>query len=112
MGSLIKNKHGRIVSKAASVRAKKTMSPAFKAFADATKKARKELGIKVSAPSAARPRKARRCTPRSSPSWASECISARGLNFLGNWPLGAGAKATLAKHVSGFVVWGCLSALG
>merc|ERR1739844_754947 len=44
--SLIKNKHGRIVSKAASVRAKKTMSPAFKAFADATKKARKELGIK------------------------------------------------------------------
>merc|ERR1712051_203034 len=45
-GSLIKNKHGKIVSKAASVRAKKTMSPAFRAFADATKKARKDLGIK------------------------------------------------------------------
>merc|ERR1711994_989391 len=43
--SLIKNKHGRIVNKAASARAKKTMSPAFKAFGEATKKARKELGI-------------------------------------------------------------------
>merc|ERR1719491_1300240 len=43
--SLIKNKHGRIVNKAASARAKKTMSPAFQAFGEATKKARKELGI-------------------------------------------------------------------
>merc|ERR1712051_235736 len=44
--TLIKNKEGKIVSKAASVRAKKSMNPAFKAFADATKKARKALGIK------------------------------------------------------------------
>merc|ERR1719183_3518875 len=44
--TLIKNKSGKIVSKAASVRAKKGMNAAFKAFADATKKARKDLGIK------------------------------------------------------------------
>merc|ERR1712165_378157 len=44
--TLIKNKEGKIVSKAASLRAKKNMSPAFKAFADACKKARKDLGIK------------------------------------------------------------------
>merc|ERR1719510_2494613 len=43
--SLIKNKNGRIVNKAASARAKKTMPPAFRAFGEAVKKARKELGI-------------------------------------------------------------------
>merc|ERR1719253_273375 len=44
---LTKNKRGKIVSKAASANGKKRFqSNGLKAWADATKKARKELGIK------------------------------------------------------------------
>merc|ERR1719499_2236396 len=43
--SLIKNKQGKLVSKAASARAKKTMPAGFKNFLEATRKARSELGI-------------------------------------------------------------------
>merc|ERR1719458_422529 len=43
--SLIKNKRGKIVSKAASAAAKKKLPAGFKAYIEAAKKARKELGI-------------------------------------------------------------------
>merc|ERR1719195_1979330 len=43
--SLIRNKNGKIVSKAASAAAKKKMPAGFKAYHEAHKKARKELGI-------------------------------------------------------------------
>merc|ERR1719469_1288746 len=43
--SLIKNKRGKIVSKAASASAKKKAPAGFQAYIEATKKARKELGI-------------------------------------------------------------------
>merc|ERR1719415_178599 len=43
--SLIKNRRGKIVSKAASAAAKKKLSAGFKAYIEAARKARKELGI-------------------------------------------------------------------
>merc|ERR1719384_2374947 len=43
--SLTRNSEGKIVNKSASVQAKKAMSPGFKNYFDAVKKARKELGV-------------------------------------------------------------------
>merc|ERR1719266_953053 len=43
--SLIKNKRGKIVSKAASAAAKKKLPAGFQAYFEATRKARKELGV-------------------------------------------------------------------
>merc|ERR1712026_475961 len=42
---LIKNKAGKVVSKASSARAKKAYASTLKAWADAVKAARKELGL-------------------------------------------------------------------
>merc|ERR1719246_363559 len=43
--SLFKNKRGKIVSKAASAAGKKRLTGGFKAYIDATRTARKELGV-------------------------------------------------------------------
>merc|ERR1719221_930629 len=42
---LMKNKHGKLVSKASSARAKKAYASTIKAWGDAVKAARKELGL-------------------------------------------------------------------
>merc|ERR1719277_622568 len=43
--SLMKNKHGKVVSKKRSAKAKKAYSSTIKAWADAVKAARKALGV-------------------------------------------------------------------
>merc|ERR1712066_871807 len=62
---LIKNKDGKIVSKAASARAKKAYaSSGIKAWADAVKKAPRPSTLPALSPLAASPQLVRHCMPR------------------------------------------------
>merc|ERR1740121_1485032 len=66
---LVKNKSGKIASKATSAASKKRYAGSkLQAWAKACSKARKELNIKGFVPSEARPLPARPCTPKPRPS--------------------------------------------
>merc|ERR1712061_227303 len=83
---LMKNKAGKVVSKKASAAAKaRYVKNGLKAWADAVKKARKELNSRASSPSGASPRPARLSTPRPSPCSEALLVNRTLLVVLTSW---------------------------